>query len=314
MAPARPVRRLLAGLGSAALAAALIACDAGPRPTPTAFPATTTAAPTTTASPTPTPTPTPTRTVSGVPVPEHVVVVVLENKDTEQVLGNSAAPYVNSLAAAGANLAGMHAETHPSQPNYLALFSGSTQGIDGDGCFDQKRGPSLGGQLLAAGRTFTGYSEGLPSVGFTGCGSGKYARKHAPWVDFADVPASANRPLSDLPGDWSQLPTVSFVIPDLCNDMHSCSVATGDRWMRAHLADYVDWARDHNSLLLVTFDESESDNGNQIATLWVGGGVRPGSYAEHVDHYRLLRTIEEMYGLAPLGRAAATSPITDIWG
>jgi acid phosphatase len=96
--------------------------------------------------------------------------------------------------------------------------------------------------------------------------------------------------------------------------MHDCGVATGDRWLRDHLADYLVWARAHNSLLIVTFDESESYQGdNGIVTVIAGAGVRPGPVDERVDHYRLLRTLEAMYGLAPLGRAAATEPIIDIW-
>ena len=252
---------------------------------------------------------------TALPVPDHVLVVVLENKDVAQVLGNAAAPYLNALAATSANFTDAHAETHPSQPNYLALFSGSTQGVRDDTCLDAPlTAPSLGGGLAAAGRTFTGYSEDLPEVGYTGCGHDGYARKHNPWVDFADVPDTANRPLSDLPADYAQLPTLAVVIPNLCNDMHSCPVATGDTWMRQHIDPYVAWARAHNSLLIVTFDESASSGGgNGIVTLFTGPMVRPGRYGERIDHYRILRTIEGMYGLDPLGHSADVSPISDVW-
>jgi phosphatidylinositol-3-phosphatase len=252
---------------------------------------------------------------TALPVPDHVVVVVLENKDVDQVAGSDDAPYLNSLAAASATFPDAHAETHPSQPNYIALFSGSTQGVRDDGCLDAPfSAPSLGGRLLAAGRTFTGYSEGLPAVGYTGCEHDGYARKHNPWVGFADVPESANRPLSDLPADYTQLPTLAFVIPDLCHDMHDCDVATGDAWMRQHIDPYATWARAHNSLLVVTFDESDSHEGaNGIVTLFSGSMVRPGAYQERIDHYRILRTFVDMYGLEPLGRSAESTPITDVW-
>ncbi len=280
-------------------------CSAAPPPVdlPAAVPAVTT------------PTATQPRPTAGLPAPDHVVVVVLENKDVGQVLGNRAAPYLTSLAASSATFTDAHAETHPSQPNYLALFSGSTQGVQDDGCLDAPlTAPSLGGGLLAAGRTFTGYSEGLPEVGYTGCTHGGYARKHNPWVDFADVPQAANRPLTDLPADYAQLPTLAVVIPNLCNDMHSCDVAAGDSWMRQLIDPYAVWARTHNSLLVVTFDESDSYGGdNGIATFFAGSMVRPGTYGERVDHYRILRTIEDMYGLEPLGHCAETAPISDVW-
>ena len=159
--------------------------------------------------------------------PDHVMVVVFENKDADAVVGASQAPYLTSLAATGAAFTDAHGETHPSQPNYLALFSGSTQGVTDDRCPVDLSGDNLASQLIGAGRTFVGYSEGLPSVGYTGCGSGDYARKHNPWVDFRNLPASVNQPLSALPSDYGQLPTVSFVVPDLCNDMHDCGVAAG---------------------------------------------------------------------------------------
>jgi phosphatidylinositol-3-phosphatase len=254
-------------------------------------------------------------THGALPVPDHILVVVLENKDVEQVLGSPDAPYLNSLAAESANFVNAHAETHPSQPNYLALFSGDTQGVTDDTCLKSPlSAPSLGGRVQAAGRTFVGYAEDLPAVGYAGCAQHGYARKHNPWVNFADVPPGSSRPLSDLPTDYVDLPNVAFLIPNLCHDMHDCDVSTGDTWLRENVARYAAWAVTHNSLLLVTFDESEShgdDNG--IVTVLSGAMVRAGTYDESIDHYRLLRTITEMYRLPPLGRSAQVEPITDVW-
>ena len=123
----------------------------------------------------------------------------------------------------------MHAETHPSQPNYLALFSGDTQGVDDDTCPLTFSGPNLASELIAAGYTFAGYSEDLPGTGYTGCRAGGYARKHSPWTDFTNLPAGVNQPLSAMPADYDALPTVSFVIPNLCHDMHDCSDRGGRR-------------------------------------------------------------------------------------
>ena len=249
----------------------------------------------------------------SLPTPDHVVVAIFENKDAGQVQGS--APFLDSLAAQGAALTDAHGETHPSEPNYLALFSGSTQGVTSDACPVSFGGDNLAAQLAAAGKSFVGYSESLPSVGYTGCHSGDYARKHAPWVDFPALPASVNQPLSAMPSDYSQLPTVAFVVPNLCNDMHDCSVATGDTWAKQNLGPYVAWAKTHNSLLIVTFDEDDGTAANHIATLVVGAGVRAGSTdGDRVDHYTLLRTIEDMYGLPPLGQAAQATPLAGIWG
>ena len=247
------------------------------------------------------------------PVPDHVMVVIFENEDAENVVGSAQAPYLTSLAASGATLTDAHGETHPSQPNYLALFAGSTLGVVDDSCPHSLTGPNLAEQLLSSGRTFAGYSEDLPNTGYTGCRVAGYARKHNPWVNFADLPAGVNQPYSALPTSFAELPTVSFVVPNLCDDMHDCGVAAGDRWARDHLAAYATWAQQHDSLLVVTFDEDDGSRDNHIATLLVGSMVEPGASAQRADHYTLLRTLEDMYGLPPLGAAGGAAPLTGIW-
>ncbi|HEX6869668.1 MAG TPA: alkaline phosphatase family protein [Micromonosporaceae bacterium] len=246
--------------------------------------------------------------------PDHIVVVILENKAPAQIDANPAAPYLNALMRTAAVLTGSRAVTHPSQPNYLALFSGSTQDVDDDHCLGSLGNrPNLGRQLLDTGRTFVGYSEGLPAVGFTGCSSGRYAAKHNPWKNFANLPSATNQPATAFPSDFSRLPTVAFVVPDLCHDMHDCSVATGDAWLREHLDAYARWAAAHNSLLVVTFDEDDKSAGNHILTFLVGAPVWPGRYGQPVDHYGLLATMEDLYGLGRLGRAASATALTGIW-
>jgi acid phosphatase len=249
-----------------------------------------------------------------IPAPEHVLLVVFENKDAGAVIGSPQAPYLTSLARSGANFTDAHGVTHPSQPNYLALFSGSTQGVTDDHCPQALSGPNLAAQLTKAGKTFVGYSEGLPKAGATDCQAGDYRRKHNPWVDFGDLPAQVNQPYSSFPDDFADLPTVSFVVPDMCHDMHDCDVATGDRWARENLDPYVTWAKTHDSLLIVTFDESEGgDSSNHITTFFVGPMVHVGDDTTRIDHYTVLRTIEEMYGLSAIGTAAAREPIAGIW-
>ncbi|MDQ1662443.1 MAG: phosphatidylinositol-3-phosphatase [Blastococcus sp.] len=274
-----------------------------------------TAAPSSEASPSVASSPVPTTggRPPGLPTPQHVLVVVFENHALDSVLGSPDAPYLTALAASGTTLTDAHGVRHPSQPNYLALFSGSTQGVSGDSCPHSFSTPNLGSQLLAAGRTFAGYSEGLPAAGAADCTAGEYARKHNPWVDFPALPAAVNQPLSALPTDFATLPTVSFVIPNMCSDMHDCSVATGDTWAEENLAAFVAWGRTHDSLLVVTFDEDDNSSDNHIATFLVGPMVRAGTSTQRTDHYRVLRTIEAMYGLPPLGAAGGTTPLAGIW-
>ncbi|NUR24829.1 MAG: acid phosphatase, partial [Catenulispora sp.] len=194
--------------------------------------------------------------------PAHVLIVMFENKAFEHEVGDSRAPYINSLLARSAVFTRSYAITHPSQPNYLALFSGSTQGVTSDRCLTRFHGvPNLGSELIAAGFSFAGYSEGLPHAGYRGCTAGRYAAKHNPWVHFDNVPDASNQPYEALPADYSQLPTVAFAIPDLCNDMHDCGTAAGDRWAQANLEPYLRWADQNNSLLLVTYDEDDHSAG-----------------------------------------------------
>ena len=110
------------------------------------------------------------------------------------------------------------------------------------------------------------------------------------------------------------LPTVSFVIPNLCHDMHDCSIAADDAWLRAHIGGYATWAMRHHSLLIVTWDEDHGSQGNRAVTIFVGQQVRPGRYAEPVTHYSVLATIEAAYALPRDGQAATAKPVTGIWG
>lgn len=251
--------------------------------------------------------------VAAVPRPDHVVVLILENHSSTNILGNPDAPYINSLAATGANMTSSFGLTHPSQPNYIALFSGAFNGVADNNCPYSLSADNLGAQLIGSGAGFTGYSETLPGVGYTGCTSGAYARKHSPWINFTNVPASANRPLTDFPTDYSRLPAVSMVIPNLQHDMHDGSIAEGDAWIQDHLDGYVQWAKQHNSVFLLTFDEDDGNLSNQVPTIFNGQRIQPGTYPETIDHYDVLRTLQDAYGLPPIANSATASPILDIW-
>ncbi|MEU9169727.1 alkaline phosphatase family protein [Streptomyces sp. NPDC048420] len=251
---------------------------------------------------------------AGIPRPDHIVVVIEENRGYNDIIGNPDAPYLNELTRQGASLTQFYAITHPSQPNYLALFSGSTQGVGDNSCPHTLTARNLGSQLLQADLTFVGYAQSMPHVGFTGCTSGAYVRRHNPWVNFSSLPASVNRPWTDFPRDFTDLPTVAFVIPDLEHDMHDGSVRQADTWLRDSLGDYANWARTHNSLLVVTWDEDESggDQPNRIPTILVGEHVQPGNHDQPNNLYGLLRTLLDAYDLKPLGHSADADAV-DVW-
>ena len=265
-------------------------------------------------------------TLSGsaphLPRPDHIVMVIEENHSYSQIIDSPDAPYINKLAAQGAVFTQSFGLTYPSQPNYLALFSGSTQGITDNSCPHIFTTANLGHALLAAGLTFAGYSEDLPSVGSLICSVGLYARKHNPWVNWQDsvangLPATANVPMTSFPTDYTTLPTVSVIVPNQVNDMHNGknpeAIQTGDRWLQEHLDAYVQWAQQHNSLLIVTWDEDNKKENNRIATLFVGPMVQVGRYDQGITHYNVLRTIENLYGLPHSGASTDATPITQIW-
>jgi acid phosphatase len=252
----------------------------------------------------------------SMPTPAHIVIVVEENHSDANVIGNKSAPYMDSLAANGALMTQSYAETHPSEPNYQALFSGDTFGLTSDACpVNAGAAPNLGAELLAAGYTFTGFSEDLPAVGSPVCAAGKYARKHVPWANFTNVPPETSVPFTafNARSDYASLPTVSFVIPNLDNDMHDGTIAQADGWLATNLSRYANWAVANNSLLIVTWDEDDNGASNQIPTIIYGANVKPGQYAEPISHYNVLSTVEQMYGLPKTGLAANAPAIADIW-
>lgn len=248
-----------------------------------------------------------------IPVPDHVILVMEENHSYSEIIGNSQAPYINSLASSGALFTNSYAITHPSQPNYLELFSGSTQGVTDDSCPHTFTAKNEESELRKLGLTFKGFSEGLPGKGSEVCTSGEYARKHVPWTNFTNDPGKYSLPFTKFPSDYTKLPTVSWVIPDLLDDMHDGTIAEGDTWLQDNLSNYVSWAMSHNSLLIVTWDEDDGSENNQIPTIFVGPIVKTGQYSEKITHDTVLRTIEAMYGLRPLGNSKSVKPITDVW-
>ncbi|MEH7402791.1 alkaline phosphatase family protein [Gottfriedia acidiceleris] len=254
------------------------------------------------------------QTESGIPKIDHIVIVIEENHAKQQIMGNHSAPYINSLMNQGANLINYHAIEHPSQPNYLDLFSGSNQGVTDDALPKTKFSTdNLASELIEKKLTFAGYSEDLPSIGFNGEYYKNYARRHNPWANFTNVPKKANQPLENFPTNFSKLPTVSFIIPNLQNDMHDGTIKQGDQWLKKQIGAYVKWAKTNNSLLIVTWDEDDLSHNNKIPTFFVGPMVKKGQFNENLNHFDLLHTIKDIYGLKHAGTNKSVKTIKNIW-
>ena len=271
------------------------------------------------------------------PSPAHIVIVIEENKGFGDVIGSPNAPYINSLVVRGASLTNFHSLHHPSQPNYIGFFAGDTLGICDDTCPTTAfAAENLGAALLDKGKTFVGFAENLPPHASSVCKVGNFARKHAPWLNFSNVPGTSSMSFAKFPKDaagFATLPTVSLVIPNLINDMHNgnaigTEVKAGDDWLRDNLDAYAKWAKSNNSLLIVTWDEDSSTNykihcpavittpppPNRIATVIVGGPAKAGTTSStNYTHYDLLRTLLDMCGIAPFGGATTAKDIDGIW-
>jgi hypothetical protein len=241
----------------------------------------------------------------------HVVIVVEENSGWA---GNGQAPFLETMMAQGEYFSNYHAVSHPSEPNYMAMFSGSTQGTDGSDSCITSPATSLAGEAVAAGVTIEGYFQGLTS-------NILYACRHNPFSQFTDAKAYA-ADFTAFPTNYATLPQISFVAANTQDDMGDDGTITdGDTWDQANLGSYAQWAKTNNSLLILVSDESSTDpnyhtnmpgeNGNNVPLIAVGTGVIPGSInGDYYDHYSLLRTLEDYFGLGYLGASAAAADLS----
>jgi len=259
------------------------------------------------------------------PKPKHLVVIMLENRDYTDIVGSSLAPYINSLLSDtdAAVFSQAYGSVSGSEPNYLYLFSGSSQGISGDSITAvQFTTCNLGASLIANGYSFAGYSEDLPSVGYLGTSYANYARKHNSWSDWQgngtnQLPTTTNLPFTYFPTNYDSLPTVAFVVPNEMDNMHtpssSAGITPGDSWFHNHMDGYIQWAKTNNSMLLFTYDESSSSTVQHILVFFIGQGVKGGSYSETIGFDDLLRTIEAMYSLPYCAGSSTAKTIIDVW-
>jgi phosphatidylinositol-3-phosphatase len=246
-------------------------------------------------------------------------VIVLENHSFGQVIGNPDAPYINGLAGRGTLFTRYFGLLHPSLPNYLAILGGSTFGIRSD-CTDcQAKDPNLAEQLSEAGVSWRAYMEGMPEPCYPGADHGSYAKRHNPFLYFPSVVSEADLcnqvvPAERLESDRRDgtLPAFGWLTPDLCHDAHDCPLREADQYLATVVPTVLPHLSRHGFLVL-TFDEgTETDfsgpGGGRITTILAGPAVRSGArVSTTLDHYALLRTLEEAFGL-PLLRAAAQAP------
>ena len=250
--------------------------------------------------------------------PAHVGVLVMENEEFSDLFGSPAAPYINSLAHHYALVRNLYAITHPSLPNYLALTGGATFGIDSD-CTDcSVSASSLVDQLEQRRLSWKGYMENLPRPCFTGPEAGLYAKKHDPFAYYRRITDRPTRcrqivPLSQLAVDERarQLPRFVWITPNLCHDMHNCDVSVGDRFLAGFVPPLLA-ALGPRGVLFLVWDEGSTDDGccrlasgGHVVGVVAGGLARPGAQLRATtDHYSVLQTVEDLFGLPRLRGAA----------
>ena len=236
---------------------------------------------------------------------DHVVWIVFENHSYDDIVGNSRAPYLNQLAAQCGSATDMHAETHPSLPNYIAMTSGSTQGITDDN--PPADHPLASSSIFSQVGDWRSLEESMP----TPCDhtdSGLYAVRHNPatyYVGLASSCPSLDVPLGSTPSIGAKF---TFITPNLCNDMHDCGAATGDAWLSHELPAILDSAayQSGGTAIFITWDEDDRSSDNHIPTFVIAPSVRPGTaVSTPFTHYSMLRTTEELLGISTYLRNAA---------
>ncbi|ABL81117.1 phosphatidylinositol-3-phosphate phosphatase [Nocardioides sp. JS614] len=250
-----------------------------------------------------------------------VVVFIVENHSLDQMRDRM--PFTYALATTYGHATGYTAMTHPSLPNYLAIVSGSTQGVTDDRNPEAHvlRGPTVLGKAVRAGHTAAVYAEGMPENCALTNGGTRYAVRHNPWTYFVDERSLCQQydvALDALPSATTsgRLPTVSLVIPDLCNDAHDCSLASADAWLSKQitpLTEGPDWKSGHLAIV-VTADEDDRHHGNNVLTLVANPALHGKVVTEPLNHLSLSRSLSEVSGSAPLNQAAGAPSLLSAFG
>jgi hypothetical protein len=271
--------------------------------------------------------------------PTHVVFVIEENYAYAKIIGSAYAPTFTWLSKQSyvANFTDCYAITHPSEPNYLELFSGSNQGVLFDESGPDSKAPfcdcNLASSLIQKGYTFTGYSETQPSAGWYQSDAGEFVTKHCPWINWVGGSCADSVPIKDMlpfapvgtyfpdSNHYGTLPTVSWVIPNLVDDMHDPSTASvaipnGDAWFKTNMMPLVRWAANpaNNTIVIAIWDEDDYSASNNIPFLICGGNVKGGNITSpKINHYSVLKMVEDMYGLTECGSSSGATAVPSFW-
>ena len=255
----------------------------------------------------------------GVPLFNHVFIVVEENTNYADVIGGTAMVYLDSLAGEYGLATQYYGDAHPSIGNYFMMTVGDTI-TDNDSYSSVVTADNIVRRLVAAGKTWKSYAEDLPSIGYTGGNVGNYARKHNVIALLSDVVNDLAQkqnlvPFTQFSADLAghALPNYAFIVPNLCNDAHDCSLGTADAWLRANIDPLIrsaDFQRD--GLLIIVFDEAGSDNahgGGRV--VWVAVSAKSKRAYQSTalyQHESTLRLSAEALGLRTFPNRAASAP------
>ena len=275
---------------------------------------------------------------------DRVLIIVLENVDYERAIQD---PNLAALAAQGASFTNFHALFHPSYPNYLAMIAGTDYGIHRRGSYlgdkqvnfpNDAEHRTIADRLIAAGLDFKQYAEELPQgpCPWNVPGQhvaekrGNYVRRHVPFLSFREIQEkfcdrvirvdSSKADNYFVQDARKGLVAYSFYTPNTNHDGHDTTVAVAGAWVKKFLDDNFPVKLRQRTLVIVTFDESGGNEDNRIYTLFLGDMVRdasqqdPAVLAKYYNHYSVLRTVEDNFGLTPLtANDRDAAPVTGIW-
>jgi hypothetical protein len=277
--------------------------------------------------------------MSSSPSIEHVILIMMENKNYQDIIGSSSAPYINKLASTYALATNYYGVQYPSLPNYIDVSSGSDGGITTD-CLN---GPAPGGcetsdtniftLLQNNGLTWKAYEESMPSACYKSdygtLSTGGYIVHHNPipyYTNLSSVCSQNDVPLGNVGAktgafftalESNSLPSFSFVTPNSCDDMHNCGVSSGDTWLSEFIPDIINSPSYSTTVTIITWDTGDcsspcnqnANGGGQVATLVIGPSnlVNYGKFNTFYNHYSTLASIEDIFNLGNLGRNDASA-------
>lgn len=268
------------------------------------------------------------QTVKPVPAFKHIYIIVMENQFYSSIIGSQAAPYINSLALKFGLATNYQADFHPSEPNYMALFSGSNQGVIDDGEYNVNA-PNVADQIEASGRTWRSYAEDYPGNCSLIMQSGNYVRRHVPALNFLNITQNAKRcaNVTDMTNFDPTAADFEFITPNLIDDMHdggAAAVANGDAWLSTFVPKIItsdSWLMG-GSVLFIVWDEDATyvpagfaTSGGNVPLLVIAPNLPYSAYQSSnlYDHYSLLRTIQNAWSLGCLANTCQANDLSEFF-